>query len=380
MPAASRFLPLLLTLVSSAHAASLICAVTYPWTSTTRPASVGYGVPAEQKLESVRNAWKTEIYSVSIETGQRALLFSDSGPGFELLAPGIMALDAGKAYAKGVERYWGTSPNPGVYTHPEAIYELMLDGSNRFRKLFEIDAKNPASELFLSPDAAEIATIGYTPAGDVISIHEVSTGVLLHSWNATSLFQRHCPDCSGQTRGWLADGKRLFFTLEIGELDDDSPPPSDAVGTYFMTEDGKEVAGIPASAGVAHVPGYSRDPEDAPLLLGQSPGGDYVFYDFAFQRGAHSPAPARAQNFIVLADRDGRTTRVLPVRFSVPGSRMLSPSRRFLAGYERRQLKNYQSENHIWIEDLQSGTEKEVVATPPPGGSGLNIIGWDERN
>jgi hypothetical protein len=196
------------------------------------------------------------------------------------------------------------------------------------------------------------------------------------------LFQKHCPDCLPVSHGWLADGKRLFFTLEIGDLDGDSPAPNDAVGTYLLTEDGKEAGSIPAPQGVANVAGLRRDPEDAPWLLGQSPQGDYIFWDFGFEQASHAPPPAQAQSFATLADRDGHTIRAVPIRASGPPMR-LSASGRFLAYFERRALKNFQSEYHLWIKDLRDGTEKEL--SPPDGVSqrpslGLNVLGWDERN
>src|SRR5690349_10147311 len=109
---------LLIALPNIASAASLIYAVTYPWTSTTRPTGLGHLVPPEQKVESVRTAWKTEIYSVSIESDKRTLLFSDAGPVFEILAPNLMTVHGDKAYARGVERYWSTGPAVGVFSHP----------------------------------------------------------------------------------------------------------------------------------------------------------------------------------------------------------------------------------------------------------------------
>lgn len=369
----------LLSLPSSA--ASLIYSVTYPWTTATRPVALGHGIPEAQKLESVRNAQKTEIYSVSIETGKRTLLFSDAGAYFEILAPNLAAIHGDKAYVKGVERHSVTVPFPQIHADPEAIYELALDGSNHFRKLFELDAKNPAGELFLNPDGSEIATVG---DNNGVSIHALSTGALLHSWNVTSMLQKHCPDCLPVSHGWLADGKRLFLTLEIGDLDGDSPAPTDLAGTYFLTEDGKDAGGLPASAGTINSAEVRRDSEDVPRLLGQSPNGDYIFWDFAFQQDSHSPPPAHAQSFVTVGGRDGKTKQVVPVRASGPWLH-LSPSGRFLAYFESRATKNYQSDYHLWIKDLEAGTEKEILTGAPGSASigqntGLNVIGWDGRN
>src|SRR5437660_9342731 len=98
-----------------ASAQSLIYSLTYPQTTATRRIGVGHGVPPDQRVESVRSSWKTEIYSVSVRDGERKLLFSDQGPHFEIYpAEPLVAAARGKAYMKGVERRWEGMPHPGV--------------------------------------------------------------------------------------------------------------------------------------------------------------------------------------------------------------------------------------------------------------------------
>ena len=98
------------------------------------------------KLMKVRAYIKTEIFSVSMADTKRSLVFSDEGPYFEII-PGGMVVAGDEAYASGIEREWRTGPTPGVYDGRPSVYELTLDGSNRYRKLFE----DFASQLFFSP-------------------------------------------------------------------------------------------------------------------------------------------------------------------------------------------------------------------------------------
>jgi hypothetical protein len=96
--------------------------------------------PVNERLAMLRRYRKTEIYSLSMIDGQRTLLFSDDGKNFEIL-PSLglgQPLTKTKAYVRGVEREWRTQPTPGAFSTPESVYEISLDGSNKFHRLFEI--------------------------------------------------------------------------------------------------------------------------------------------------------------------------------------------------------------------------------------------------
>src|SRR5260370_1860141 len=91
-----------------------------------------------EKLMKLRAYTKTEISSVTMADTKRSLVFSDEGPYFEIIPgsfrsiPGSMVVVAGKAYASGIEREWRTGPTPGNGWRP-SVYELALDGSNKYR-------------------------------------------------------------------------------------------------------------------------------------------------------------------------------------------------------------------------------------------------------
>ena len=153
-----------------------------------------------QNLMRLRNYGKTDIYLVSMPDAKTSRVFSDEGPYFEIIPPGMfggpgaMVVAENKAYASGRER--GGSSVPAIYTGRTAVYELALDASNKYRKLFEIQPEGhyAAARLFISPSGTKIGYVSVLKEHNVVFIHDVATGALLRSWDVTNLF-RQCSDC-----------------------------------------------------------------------------------------------------------------------------------------------------------------------------------------
>ena len=312
---------------AQAHAQTLVYSLSSKETAVSQLAHpstyniVTASIP--EKLMKVRGYIKTEIFSVSMADTKRSLVFSDEGPYFEIIPVG-MVVGGGKAYASGIEREWRTGPTPGVYSVRPSVYELTLDGSNRYRKLFEIQQQGEfngdagvsfAANLFISPSGTKIGYAGTVKQKVTIFIHDAVTGKLLQSLDTTNL----CRDCSEISMGWLADEKRLFFTLNLDLVGGGDVA---GAGTYIISEDGKVIK-TPES----EVPRQVLRPANWP--------------------------------------------------------QQLSSSGRFLAFYQR--FKNYQPEEHVWGKDLQSGEEKELFMLPArtvPSSEPdvtLNILGWVEK-
>src|SRR5271155_5106617 len=258
-----------LLLCAQARGQTLIYALSYAETPASLHARFprGFlGEPVNSSLAMLRSFRKTEIYSVSMIDGKRSLLFSDEGMNLEIRPTGS-TVGADKAYAIGIMGEWRTTPTPGASSEPPAIYEVNLDGSNRFRRLLEVQPYQ--SPALLNPQTKKAVFGGFVSNGKyVVSIYDVPTGKLLHSWEFT---QTHCRDCVPVSYGWLADGKRLFFNLDIGA---DEPSNHNVPGAYITAEDGTDLGGIPVLAGQLQLPGYNREMEATPLLLGQLPDGD----------------------------------------------------------------------------------------------------------
>jgi hypothetical protein len=371
-----------LLLCAQARAQTLIYALSYAET----PASLHIrfprgvmGATINDKLAMPRGFRKTEIYSVSMIDGKRSLLFSDEGMNLEITPTGA-TLGAGKAYATGVMREWRTTPTPGVYSEPPAIYEVSLDGSNRFRRLIEIQRNQSAA--LMNPQTKKMVFGGFVSNGKyVISIYDMPTWKLLRSWE---LIQTHCPDCIPVSYGWLADGNRLFFNLDVGG---DESSNHDVPGTYITAEDGTDLGGIPMHVGELQLPGYDREKYIPPYLIGQFPNGDYLFRDYGFKKGPLPKVPVEQESFLVITGPDFKSKKQIPLPWVRLGSFCPSSSGKYLAYVEERQIPNYRTERHLWGRDLESGTEKEMLVTPPPNppsfpepNVSFTILGWVDNN
>lgn len=331
----------------------------------------------QQDIETLRYTRKNEIYSISISDGKRSLLFSDEGMNLEIRPTGA-TVGAGKAYVPGIVR-GRTDPTPEVHSGAPAIYELNLDGSNRFRGLVEIDINQlPA---VLNPQTKKVVLAGLVSNYKyVVSIYDVPTGKLLRSWEFT---QAHCRDCVPGSYGWLADGDRLFFNLDIGG---DEPTDHNVPGAYITSEDGTDLGRIPMHAGQLQLPEYDREEETTPFLIGQLPDGDYLFRDWGLKKGWRK-AHLESESVLVITGPDFKSKKQIPLHKVNVGSFYLSPSGKYLAYVEEREVSNYRTERHLWSIDLESGAEKEMLVTPPPNppsstepNVSLTILGWIDNN
>jgi hypothetical protein len=367
-----------LLLCAQARGQTLVYALSYEETPASLHARFPRGVlgaSTNEKLAMLRGFRKTEINSVSAIDVKRSLLFSDEGMNLEI-KPAGGTLGAGKAYVIGIVREWRTTPTPGAYSEPPTIYEVNLDGSNRFRRLVEI--QKDQSPALTNPQSTKVVFGGYVSNDKyVVSIYDVPTWKLLRSWAFT---QTRCPDCTPISYGWLADGNRLFFNLDLGDADEGI---QGVPGTYITAEDGTDLGAIPMHAGQLQLPGYSREEDAAPLLIGQLPDGDYLFRDYGLKNEpSHKPAIG-PETFLVITGPDFKSKKQIPLHKVGVGSIYVSPSGRYLAYIEERQVPNYRTERHLWSMDLESGAEKEMLVTPPPNppsspepNVSFTILGW----
>jgi hypothetical protein len=321
--------------------------------------------------------------------GQRSLLFSDEGKNFEI-SPSLglgNPVTATKAYVKGVELEWRTQPTPGAFSTPESIYEISLDGSNKFRRLFENKPNLSSAVVNLAgtKDLFQSEDDGKT----IIYIYDLATGNLQHTWDLNALLKTNCPGCLSESQGWLAQGNRVFFNLDIvgdDEEDSTSAPSHGGPGTYTVAEDGSDIHEIAPETGQSQMAGYVRLVSVKPRLIGQLPDGTYAFLDYAMKQVPPPKAPAQAQAFLVLAKAGQAGRKVIQLRPSRLEFFHLSPSGKYLSFTEALTTKDYRTERHLWVKDLQSGEEKEVLAIPPshPPASlqpneMLVVLGWTEK-
>lgn len=336
-------------------------------------------------LLRLRNYFKTDIYLVSMADAKTSRVFSDEGPYFEIIPPGMfggpgaMVVAENKAYAVGIER--GGDSVARIYSGRPAVYELALDASNKYRKLFEIQSAHyAAAPLFISPSGTKIGYLSVLNEHNVVFIHDVATGALLKSWDVTNLFRR-CFDCSIASVGWLADGNRLFFSLDFGE----QSGPQSELGTYVVSEDGGVLDRLPLEQGRLQMQGYRDITGSPPALLGQAPDGSYIFEDM----GQKKTELLHPERFLVITTPERKVLGQISLHSSTGlylgmATRDLSRSGKFVA-FSDPLLKNYQREEHVWGMNLETREEKELITLPARTISSsepkvtLNILGWLEE-
>ena len=350
-----------------AHAQSILYAVSYRDTAASlraRGTSI-LGATNEQKVALTRGLRKTEIYSGSLADGKKKLQFSDEGLGLELmpLAEPGHPLAQGKAYIAGVEREWRAGPSPGVFASAPAYYEISLDDSHRFRKLFE--RQQNSTQLMVNWAGTRAACRGYVGDKYVISVYELPSAKLLHNWEMTPLLKAHCPDCLPLRQGWLADEERLFVRLDLGDEDSISPEAKNEPGIYLTGSDGKDLGQLSSPKGRHEVPGYKSVNSLLPFLAGQSRDGKFFFQDFALKVGPQKP-PIHYDSILLVTDSNLQALKQLPLQHS-PGVSgiQISAFGRYIAFIEDR-IVNYRTERHLWSKDLESGEEREWLVIPPP--------------
>jgi hypothetical protein len=381
----AAILPLVwpLLLCSPAGAQTLVYALSYGETRGSLHARFPKGVlgaPIDERLAMLRSFRKTEIHSVSMVDQKRTLLFSDEGTNFEI-RPLNQAFAAGRAYVTGVERHWRSTPNPGAYSEPSAIYELSLDGSNRFRRLLE--TRENQMPLVLNRAGRKAVFESFEDGEYLAFVYELPAWTLLHRWSLAALGKAHCPACLPASYGWLADGDRLFFNLDLGDEDDDQEAAAETnknpntPGTYILADDGTDLGALPVRAGHLELPGYLPQETATAVLIGQLPGGGYLFHDFALQKALSPKASAALESFLVFTTADFSPVRHIPLEKIRLGTCTLSPSGRYLAFMEDRMTPDYRTERHLWGMDLESGTRVELFVAPspnPPDSKELNIV------
>jgi len=375
------FIVLYLLLCGETRAQTLVYSLCYSDTRASRQARFANVSPLpglrseEENMAMLRNARKTEIYSVSILDGRRSLLFSDENLHLEIAARASVS-GRGKAYAAGVWRERRTTPIPGFYSD-EGVYELSLDGSNHFRKIGDAQKQGPGA---LNPQGTKAAA--ESADAQSIFIYSVPEWRPLATLDLSKLAQTHCPDCTPASFGWLADGNRVFVDLVVAGEEDDNSAKVDHTGTYILSEDGTDIGAIPPETGAFQVAGYSHPKFIDHRFMGQLPDGRYVFLDYGVKQGKPS---GQAEPFLVISGSDVKFQKHIHLNFPVGG--YISPSGRYFAYLEQRQTPDYRSETHLWVMDLASGEERELASAPPPNGPNspnpnmtLFVLGWvDQR-
>jgi len=359
-----------------AQAQTLLYSLCYSETQASRQIRFpngALGASHKDQLAMLRSCSKSDLYSVSFADGSRTLLFSDEGMDLEFWPFGPV-LGRDKIYGAGILREWHSAPVPGVYAEPPTLYELSLDGSRRLRELIRLQVAHP--EVALNQQGTR-AAIRSSDGKDSIFIYELPSWKLLRTWELSKTIAAHCPDCTLISYGWLADGKRLFYNVTVvGDGDDSGDQP----GIFAVSEDGRDLGAV--QPGKVELDGYVHPNFVEQKLLAQLRDGAYLFEDSAAKKGGPN---GKLETFLVISPTNGKKQKIFRPKHGL--GTWVSPSERYLAYIENRQLADYRTEQHLWAIDLESGAEKELFVQPPPEppssprpNVSLRVIGWIGNN
>lgn len=292
---------------------------------------------SEALLYAVNTDADTSIFSYEVGAHDQCVVFSDAGSDFKLMSRGgardsayVIRMAGDRLFAIGREKAGGRRAG--------AIYELHLDGSNRRRKITEVQSEEPLEHIAVDGSAQRIAYASRRPDENwhgegaahrvsAILVHNVESGAVLEE---IDLLPRARFSLVSYL-GWSRTGDSLYARLTDNTRRE----------RLYAATPGRPLEDVP----------LSLDP--LKKLIGQSARGEFVFTSL--------------QSADLLFE-DGRGRAVRRARLS--GERRgwhheLSADDQLVA------LQTLSGE--LWIEDLRSGRERMV---PLQRRGHLSLIGW----
>ncbi len=329
---------------------------------------------------------KTVVFALDPLQDQPRVVFSDAGADFLLITSGerLTAATGRRVFALGVDR---KNYQNGFPHFPAAVYELSKDGSNHARKIFDIEGENGSSnfrDLFVSPSGSKIGHINNLGGKWYLILHDTATGKLLLKMDLTPI----ALDCFVRETGWMPDGKRLFFTLETGDVDMTSKASYARAGSYLMPDTGGTPVRVPPDVTARpRRPGYQPVADTPPTLLGQLPDGRFLLSEFQWKQGPAVRPPAKATTFFYTVSPTAMTRKDFLASTNILlGSVHLSASGKLVSYVEshgeQRVGRDLIDNRTVHVLDLATGKDQNLFSFPAKL---LNLpvtelIGWlDEK-
>lgn len=331
----------------------------------------------------------TQIFSLNPDNKKSKLVFYDEncsialsvGPNVPTIRKGEFVTGRRKLYCFAIERNieigYDSSGRPLHYCRfgmKSSIYELFIDGTNRFRKVCEVMGTQYPTMMCIDPAGTRIGYLNYSDKAcrkPTLFIHYTLSEKLLNKIELSEIFL----DCFVSSIGWLTNGSRLFFTLDTGDVHVTSEESYKRVGTYLMKGNGTDLVKLPQSLILFPAKKGFGDHPAEPQFMGELPDGTYIFRDFKFKKNYRGTA---ASSFIYMVNPITNSQRGIPLKIS-EGVDQFKVSR---DGTKIAFVENvYEDDSiHIWVKDLKTGKENKTFSFPirPSKGYYLGLIGWIE--
>lgn len=347
--------------------------------------AIKYEGPANPPIKGKQIS--TQIFSINLTNKENKLVFSDENSSIALSVgsnvPGIRKGQFvtskkklyGYAIKRNIEIGYDSSLRP-IYLYrfgtKSSIYEVFIDGTNRFRKVCDVMGTQYPIMIFIDPTGTRIAYLNYSDEGckkQTLFIHHTLSGKLFNKMELAEIFL----DCFAVNIGWLPDGERLFFSLDTGAVGVTSEESYQRIGTYFMKWDETDAARFPESLlSFPSKEGFSGSLRSE--CIGVRTDGILLMRDLRHKKGGRG----RACSFLYLVNPDTKSKKEIPMV-------VFEGLSQFKVSHDGTKIvfveDIYKDDSiHIWVRDLKTGKENKIFSFPirPFKGYYLGLVGWVE--
>jgi hypothetical protein len=257
---------------------------------------------------------------------------------------------------------------PGGYL----IAELDLDGSNRFRKVFEPQGEQVIRHLAANATGGKLAYVNESGRHDGqrlrwLFIHNADTGALQTRVNLS----RICVECIVETIGWL-DEQHLYVTLDVPPAGLKAEDTEKRSGIYLIAEmDGHATKLTHDLLALTHDPTY--EPRvTGPTAIGALSDGTLVVHDHLTRPGQRC-----APMFLQTLDLSKQSSHSIRVDTTCSTNPRLARSARWVA-FTQWVPGDSPDLVHLWIKDMVSGKETRYLSSKRTDSvlRSLAPIGW----
>ena len=301
------------------------------------------------------------LFSFNPDTKETKLVFTDEHTPIILTLPTFEEGEYGrKVFVSSKKSVFAPARERSRSERP-TIYELSVDGSNRFRKVLALEdiKDDPLTQVFVNSSGTLLGYVSYRdagPEGPTISVHEARTGALVRRMN----LRKTLLNTYAMSIGWMPDDNRLYFTLHAAPH---APEEADRkVGTYMINAAGIGLVRLPPSLFAFPKPqGFTtvHSVGVAPDCVVVQPDGTLLMRELYSKGGLHS--------FLYLVNPATKSKKAVPLSRSekIDWFRLSHNGKRVAFMQVHRtplqpQQPYYIWTADIWVKDLESGAEQRV--------------------
>jgi hypothetical protein len=304
-----------------------------------------------------------EIFSINLERGGAKPIKVFSSARTKLNGRGIITTSRTRLFINTYESVFNGS---SWETKNHGIYEIFMDGSNRYKMVFPSLQAKQVTSMVVSHNGELLALFAYDYSDSTkrtLYIYNTDTGRQVVKLDLSDMMR----GCHLYDLGWLLDDSHLFFTLDtqLFPTNDDYQ----IAGTYLLNVGNKKVTKL-SKKRIMFSSAKTRVDLPTPRMIGVLGNGSYLFTGFT----------GKAQPYYSVDMENGRQeSMVFPT--SQVSKIVVSHTGKFLGIMEwyNRSVDAKVTEA-IWIKQLKPNRHIRVLQVHAPKTKNIAFIGWSVRS